>query len=259
MHFILKANKDNSETINLQFFALTQQYRSSRGCMQLGVTQHLCSLIQPSSSSSACGISAGRRRLLTAQNQRRCIFIDRFSFHMHCHDVAAASLYISLHSWHTNKSRSRMEETGAAAQAIELPESLGFADLDRWGVQLRYFFNPTRQVTPARYRHTPPSVGFSWGAKKWLRCPQADGCAERLRSCGGVTSADSTSGTRWRFNIKHESLFGRYNCQKNMVLVDQLFDRDGFLFSSAEYIIPVTHIDCTEPTQWQEWENVVTK
>lgn len=87
---------------------LTQQYWSScGGCLQLCVTQHLCSLIH---SSSACGITAGRRRLLTAQNQRRCIFIDRFSFHVHCCDVAAASLSIFLHGWHKNKKISQMVE-----------------------------------------------------------------------------------------------------------------------------------------------------
>lgn len=97
---------------------LTQQHRSGCcDCLQL-----LCSLIHSSSpspsSSSACGISTGRRRVPAAQSQRRCALIRSFALHVHRCD-----LQICLHGsphLHTHvRTRSRRERVCAvcAAQA----------------------------------------------------------------------------------------------------------------------------------------------
>lgn len=84
--------------------------------------QLLCSLIHSSSpspsSSSACGISTGRRRVPAAQSQRRCALLRSFALHVHRCD-----LQICLHGsphLHTHvRTRSRRERVCAvcAAQA----------------------------------------------------------------------------------------------------------------------------------------------
>lgn len=76
--------------------ALTQQQGGwCSGGLQLRLSQLLCSLFHPSS--SACGISTGRRRLPAARTRRRWVFIHVFRLHVHGCDVASPQM--SLHGW----------------------------------------------------------------------------------------------------------------------------------------------------------------
>lgn len=162
---------------------LTQQHRS--GCCDC----LLCSLIHSSSSSSACGISTGRRRVLAAQSQRRCNFIRSFALHMHRCDLQIF-LHGSPHSHTHVRTRSRRERVCAvcAAQASTTAAKV-------WRSLITS--NWVSSQREGRERHGAPhalqarsctpqpafTVAFLRRDREMAALSTSDrGCAERLRS-----------------------------------------------------------------------------
>lgn len=151
---------------NSQTAALTQQHGSGGRVSQLV-------------SSSACGISAARRRLPTARDRRRRLLVELLDLHVHRRDVAAASRpQAPLHGRRAGEQRRQHggrffspRRRGVGGESLRLARVSG----RRWWCSVPLCAADVMTLPPRR-------VGwlFSRGGREMAA--RADGCAERLRS-----------------------------------------------------------------------------